>query len=35
MQHAAHIALQRGIDHLVLLYLGQALEGAGHHGFAA
>ena len=32
MQHAAHIALERGINHLVLLHARLALEGGGFDG---
>ena len=33
VQHAAHAALERVIDHLVLLHAGLALEGGGgDHG---
>jgi hypothetical protein len=32
MQRTAHAALERGIDHLVLLHAGLALEGGGNHG---
>jgi hypothetical protein len=32
MQHAAHVPLQGGIDHLVLLHTRLALEGRRNHG---
>jgi hypothetical protein len=31
MQNAAHVALQRLVDHLVLLHAALATEAFGHH----